>query len=265
MCYDISVNINIRELSDYFPDLIFDNQLELDFQAMDHAMGVSVFQKVPIIYINRQDMKEHCMLMEWGVIPYYEQIEPKMMDRNKWVNIRSERIIDDKKSYWSKIRNRRCLFPVPGIYEHRGVKGWKKKVPYFIKPKDQKIFFVPGLYSVWEEKDGDGTPIKKRYTVGLITRAANDVMKLIHNDGENRNRMPLFLPLDLAKQFLNEDLSTNEEKYKELLSYEMASENLDYHPVWTIRTPKLRPDNINSKEAYFEWEGLPALGEAMPD
>ena len=265
MCYDISVNINIRELADYFPGLIFDNQIEMNFSPLDHAQGVSVFTKVPIIYINRQDMKEHCALMEWGVIPYYSSVEPQMMDRNKYLNARSERIIDDKKSYWSKIRNRRCLFPVPGIYEHREVKGWKKKVPYFIKPKDQKIFFAPGLYSVWEEKDEDGTPVKKRYTVTLITRAANDVMKLIHNHGENKYRMPLFLPLNMSKEFLSEELSSNEARYKEILNYEMPSENLDYHPVWTIRTPKLRPDHKNSKEEYFEWEGLPALGEAMPD
>jgi len=265
MCYDISCEINIRELADYFPDLIFDSQLELDFLPNDHAQGVAVFMKVPVIYINREDMKEHCKLMEWGVIPHYAQREPGILDRNKWVNIRSERIWEDKKSYWHKIRNRRCLFPVPGIYEHRAIKGWKKKVPYYIKPEDQDIFFVPGLYSVWEEKDEDGFPIKKRYTAGLITRAANDVMKTIHNDGDNRYRMPLFLPVEMAKEYLSEGLTTDEKRFKEILAYEMPSADLVTYPVWTIRTGKPRPDGKLSKSEYFEWENLPALGELMPD
>lgn len=57
------------------------------------------------------------------------------------LNISSERIIEDKKTYWNKIRNGRCLIPVSGIYEHRKVPKLKNKVPYWVKPKEQEIFF----------------------------------------------------------------------------------------------------------------------------
>ncbi len=69
------------------------------------------------------------------------------------LNARSERILEDSRSYWNKIKNRRCLIPVNGIYEHRAIKGWKKKVLYFIHLKDQTMFFLPGLYSVAELPD----------------------------------------------------------------------------------------------------------------
>lgn len=34
MCYDISLTVNMRQLSDYFPDLIFDEQIEMTFQPV---------------------------------------------------------------------------------------------------------------------------------------------------------------------------------------------------------------------------------------
>jgi putative SOS response-associated peptidase YedK len=200
--------------------------------------------------------------MEWSVIEFFRKEEPDMKRRNGMLNIRSERILDDKSSYWYKIRNRRCLIPVTGIYEHRAVKGWKKKVPYWIRPKDQEMFFLPGLYSVSEIVDKETGEMEQHWTYGLITRGANSVMRNIHNDGENRHRMPLFLPFEVSKEFLSEDLS--EERYRQILSYEMASEDLEYHSVYTIRTSKLRADD-KSKNEYWEWEKLPELGMANPD
>jgi putative SOS response-associated peptidase YedK len=263
MCYDISYNIQLESLQEYFGDLIFDDpQIHLDFGAIDHVQGVAVFANYPIIYINRDDMREHCRLMEWGCIPFYAKEEMPLVQRNKMLNIRSERVLDDKTSYWYKIRNRRCLIPVTGIYEHRAIRGWKKKVPYWIRPKGQELFFLPGLYSVAELPDKETGEMIKRWTYGMITRSANDVMRNIHNDGENRHRMPLFLPLEQAKEFLSEGLT--EERYREILAYEMAGSELEYHPVFTIRTGRLREDNL-SKDAPWNWEKLPALGEMNPE
>jgi putative SOS response-associated peptidase YedK len=264
MCYDISFQVNIKELADYFPDLIFDSQMEMTFEAFDHVQGVSVFRDHPIIYINRDDLKPHCRLMQWSVVEFFRKEVPDMKRRNGMLNIRSERIIEDRTSYWYKIRNRRCLIPVSGIFEHRGIKGWKKKVPYWVKPKNQKIVFLPGLYSVTEFIDKETGEVTQLWTFGLITRAANSVMKNIHNDGDNRGRMPLFLPFEIAKEFLSEDLTSNEKRYKEILDFEMPSDDLEYHPVFTIRTPKERPD-LKPKDEFWEWDKLPALGELNPD
>ncbi|HUM66340.1 MAG TPA: SOS response-associated peptidase family protein [Chitinophagaceae bacterium] len=261
MCYDVSFSTDIRVLGDYFPGLVFDDQIELEFGAIDHVQGVGVFGKYPIIYINREDLRWHCRLMEWGIIPFYSKTEPTLVARNGFLNIRAERIWDDPKSYWFKIKNRRCLIPVTGIYEHRAIRGWKKKVPYWVKPREQTTFFLPGLYSVTELPDKETGEMIKRWSYGLITRAANSVMSNIHNDGDNRGRMPLFLPLETAKEFLSEALS--EQRYREILAYEMPSEDLDYHPVFTIRTPKLRPDD-KPKTEFWDWEHLPALGEMNP-
>jgi len=52
------------------------------------------------------------------------------------------------------------------------------------------------------------------------------------------------------------DLS--DEEIDEILKYEMPSENLEYWPVYTIRSPKPRPDSKIKIEMY-EWENLPPL------
>jgi len=255
MCYDISYKSNLRLVAEYIKELQFDPQLELAFDGthiMGHAYGLH-----PIIYQNRDDKMLHCVPMEWGCIPYYvKDLEKFKRQRATMLNARSERILQDETSYWYKIRNRRCLIPVTGFYEHREIAGWKKKVPYFIKLKGQELFFIAGLYSVAKFPDPETAEELQRWTFTLITRDANSIMKLIHNGGDNAGRMPLMLSTDMAMEWVREDLSP--ERMAEILAFEMPSENLDYWPVFTIRSPKGRPDEKEKNEPW-EWEGLPEL------
>ena len=262
MCYDISFTVNMRQLSDYFPDLIFDSQLNIDFGGFDHTQGPGVFGEHPVIYENIDDKKLHCKLMEWSVLEFYQKEKPPMVKRNGMLNIRSERILDDPKSYWYKIRSKRCLIPLAAIYEHREIKGWKKKVPYWVRPCDQPIIFLPGLYSVANLLDKETGKLVETWTFGLITRAANEVMKNIHNSGDNRHRMPLFLTFEMSKEYVSSNLS--DQRYREILNYEMPSESLSYHPVYTIRSAKARPDD-KPKNEIWEWDKLPELGVLNPD
>jgi putative SOS response-associated peptidase YedK len=261
MCYDISFKTKLDELSNYFPDLVIDDQIDIKFDR-DHIVA-HAYGNHPIIYQNRDDNKLHLKLMEWGCIPFYVKDEKTFVkQRSTMLNARSERILDDPKSYWYKIRNRRCLIPLTGTFEHRHVVGWTKKVPYFVKPKDQKMFFLPGLYSVVELPDLSTGELIKRYTWTLITRNANDVMKNIHNDGDNRWRMPLYLPFGMSREYIGE--SVTEDRYRAILGYEMPSEDIEYYTVDTIRSPKPRGDQ-QSKDMIFEWPRLPALGEGNPN
>jgi putative SOS response-associated peptidase YedK len=256
MCYDVSFAVEIKQLSDYFPDLVWDDQITINFEHSVHIIG-HAYAEHPIIYVNRDDNKFHLKLMEWGCIPFYVKDESAFIrQRATMLNARSERVLDDNKSYWYKIRNRRCLVPVTGFYEHRKVKKLTKKVPYFIQLKKQPMFFIPGLYSVVELPDKETGEIKKRWTYTMITRNANNVMAAIHNDGDNAGRMPLLLPFELSKKWLNEELT--EEEYRSILNYEMPSEELDYRTVWKIRSNKERPDQ-KAKNEYFEWENLEPL------
>ena len=267
MCYDISFTVKMRKLSDYFPGLIFDAQLDFDFGPIDHIQGPSIFPAHPIIFENQTDRQLHCRMMEWGIIPHDTDenvnidTEAFKLQRNKWLNIRSERVQDDRSSYWYKIRNRRGLIPVTATFEYRAIKGRSRKVPYCISPFNQKVFFLPGLYAVWRRYDFKNKTTIDVPTFGQMTTDANEVMKDIHNDGDNPYRMPLYLPLDLAREFVSNDLQLDH--YREILNYKIPSQDLIYHPVYPIRGT-IRPDG-KEKHEFFDYGNLPALGTMNPD
>ncbi|MEI8073851.1 MAG: SOS response-associated peptidase family protein [Bacteroidota bacterium] len=256
MCYDLSFLAKLTAIVQQFPTIEFDEQVQINYNASMHIVAHS-FGEHPIIYQNREDQHLHVKLMEWGCIPYYIKDEQAFLkQRIMMLNARSERVLGDTSSYWYKIRNRRCLIPVTGIFEHRKIEKWTKKVPYFIHQKNQDLFFLPGLYSVAELPNKETGELEKRWSYTLITRAANDLMKQIHNDGENKWRMPLFLPMDLAKEWVDSEL--NSERMQTILNYEMPAADLESWPVFTIRTSKERPDGKQKTEPYV-WEGLTEL------
>ena len=102
-------------------------------------------------------------------------------------------------------------------------------MPYHIRLKNQEVFFIAGLYSVAELPDMETGEMIRRWTYTLITRPANEVMCNIHNDGENKWRMPLVLPFDLSMEWLNTELPNG--RYKEILNFELADVELEYWPV----------------------------------
>jgi putative SOS response-associated peptidase YedK len=253
MCYDISFSTTIEMVTDYIPDLVVDPQLSLNYDMNLHAQA-QAFRKYPIVIL--EDGVKKLKAFEWGIIADYMDTPEKIKKmRNSMCNARSEKIIEDKKSIWHRMRKRRCLIPVTGIFEHREVKGFKNKIPYHIRLKDRPLFCIPGLYHYPNKADIETGEIVGTFT--LITRNANPIMAQIHNSGDQAGRMPLFLPKELEMKWLDPNLTDSE--IQEILSYEMPSEALDYNPVYTIRTTKERPDGKDKLDP-FHWENLPPLG-----
>lgn len=253
MCYDISFSTRYELITQYVPDLIVDPQISFDYETSLHVVAQS-YMKKPVIY--REGGKNYLKEFEWGVIADYMKT-PELVKKNRqWMcNAQSEKILDDKKSYWRRIRMNRCVIPVAGFFEHREVKGSKNKIPYYIRLKNRPVFGLLGLYAWSPLPDVETGEVRGTFTV--ITRRANSVMAQIHNGGPNAGRMPLMVPYDMELTWLKEDLS--DEQIREILNYEMPSEELEYHPVYTIRTTKPRPDGRGKLEP-FEWPDLPRLG-----
>jgi len=235
--------------------------------TQDHVQGSAIFPDYPIIF-RAKDGQLHLKLMSWSCLARWVKEKPDNKDpktiklRNGYLNARSERILDDPSSLWYKIKDNRCLIPVSGILEHRGVLGWKKSIPYHVRPKDQKEFFLPALYSVNNVVDKDTGELVEFYSFALITEDANELMRMIHNSGDNPFRMPLFLPFAMAMEFISPDLS--EQRYREILAYKIPSEDLAYHSTFTIRSSKPHPLGLRKHEPY-EWPGQPPLGEKNPE
>ena len=96
---------------------------------------------------------------------------------------------------------KRCLVIVDGFYEWRENEG--KKYPYYIYLHNRDAFALAGIWETWVNKEtGEG-----RNTFSIITTRANNLMEKIHN---TKKRMPVILKKEVEKNWLREDLSTDE-------------------------------------------------------
>lgn len=284
MCLDISFKIDETEDSilEYLPNLVIDPQLKFELVDNSHICALDR-PKTRIIYANAEG-QPMMSLMRWGIVTDYMARDEKEFTKYKgnMFNARSERFFDAN-SIWSKLKVNRCLIVAPGIYEHRKIIGWKMKVPYYVSLKSGKPLLIPGLYyylnlSIDEIKAIQAIGNKELNqalnkilnlatgeimgTYTMFTIEANELMKSIHNDGENKFRMPLFMEPERAIRWINPKLSTADAK--EFLPYQIPSEDLNAWPVDTIRTSNQRKDGKRKHEPW-EWKYLPALGNDYPD
>jgi putative SOS response-associated peptidase YedK len=124
----------------------------------------------------------------WGLIPSWAK------DRkvgSTLINARSE-TVDEKPSFRTAFKRRRCLIPTDGFFE------WKKqgsdKVPMFIHLKGRPVFAFAGLWEIWYSPEGDEVR-----TCSILTTEANSFMKTIHE------RMPVILPREEYATWLAAD------------------------------------------------------------
>jgi putative SOS response-associated peptidase YedK len=256
MCLDIAFYSALELIDDYFPGLIHDGEINFDLDMGVHFFAIG-FNRYPVVTRTKDEF--HRKSFEWGIIAEYMDTPEKIKAmRKSMVNARSEKILEDKRSFWHRIRKTRCLIPVTGIYEHREIKGWKNKVPYHVSIKDRKMFCLPGLYHFNTKLPSDPESGEVRGMFTLITRAGNEVMRQIHNSGDNAFRMPLFLPKELELKWLDPNLG--DEEMAEILGYEMPSDKLATNTVFSIRSRSPRPDG-KPKNSPFEYQNLPPLGQ----
>lgn len=260
MCWDISLHTDIEIVTKAFPGVIDRRKFQSPNPLMMENVQAIEFPAYPILYRENETGDLALTEMEWGVLPLYlDDPKDQIIRRRNQVNIRSERILGERNSLWYRLRNQRCLIPVSGIYEHRTINTWKKKVPYYVAEKDRDIFYVPALYQWHEHIDEEGV-LEKVGSFGMLTRAANSIMAQIHNAGPNRHRMPLFLPEKLELLWVS-DLS--EVEMIKIFNYEIPEEKLLYYPVYTLRGYPIRPDGKHRFDPY-EWSHLPPLGNDDP-
>lgn len=255
MCYDVATYLTTRQIEEYFPGLIIEPLIENSPEPQSHLLAQAFPQTSAIVYENDSYRLKN---FEWGVVTEYMDTSQKVQEfRRSHCNATMEKLLYDKRSFWYRIRKKRCLIPVTGFYEHRTVKGFKNKIPYFIWVKDRPFFCLPAVYHY--------NPLMANLETGLITetfsiitRPANKVMAKIHNSGFNKNRMPvLFNNSEQEKQWLQPDLSA--EDMEALLQYELPEDKIECHTVYKIRGSSVRPDG-RKKFEVFEYPGLQSSG-----
>ncbi len=151
------------------------------------SFNVAPTQPVPILRAIGGERRGS--MVRWGLIPFFAGGEaPKYST----INARIE-TVETAASYrgpWN--RGQRCLQFATGFYEWHvdGDRGAAeaRKAPYYIHLNDQAVFAFAGL---WDRSiKPDGSAIE---SCVHITLPANDLMREIHNGGNNPYRMPAIL------------------------------------------------------------------------
>lgn len=133
-------------------------------------------QTAPVVIEHNRQPK--LVMMKWGFVPFNAK-DANSIFRYKTYNARSESIFE--KATWKEaIRTRRCLVPTNGFYEWAETPTGKR--PFFIRPKDQGLFSLAGIYSSWQDPEG-----VEWGTYSIITTTPNKEMQTIHD------RMPVIL------------------------------------------------------------------------
>jgi putative SOS response-associated peptidase YedK len=123
---------------------------------------------------------------QWGLVPSWAK-DPKI--GNRMINARAETVASKPAYRRAFAGHRTSLLPADSFFEwqRHPAKAGKpaSKLPYAIHRADGQAMAFAALWEVWRDKDNpDAEPLR---TCVIITTAANDLMKPIHD------RLPVIL------------------------------------------------------------------------
>lgn len=179
MCFHNSMSKKAKELASRYGRHL--SVVEIAEKIIQEQYHVSAFTNpdYPIITASPE-----VQVYKWGLIPFWAKSESDAAQiRTKTYNARAESIFQ-KPSFRPYIRTKRCIVPSTGWFDWRHEGG--KKIPYYIKVRDEAIFSMAGIYADWRDpRNGQAV-----YTFSIITTQANRLMSYIHN---TNFRMPVLL------------------------------------------------------------------------
>lgn len=148
--------------------------------------NIAPTQQVLVVRAKEGGGSREAVLMKWGLIPSWAK---DVKIGNKAINARGDTAAE-KPMFRSAMKRRRCLIPADGFFEWKQTSA-KKKQPYYIGLKQQKLFCFAGLWEHWhnEEQAIDSCTI--------LTTEANDFLRPLHD------RMPVILPAEAYDEWLD--------------------------------------------------------------
>ena len=123
------------------------------------------------VLVLKNEGKTITSIMLWGFISEWAK-DPFGNERPRPFNARAESV-DEKKLFRGSWRHKRCLIPASGFLE----KGYR------ITRKDEKPFWLGGIWSKWMSSEGSEIE-----SCCVLTTEPNELVKPLHN------RMPVIIP-----------------------------------------------------------------------
>jgi len=177
----------------------------------------------------------------WGFIPHWVKDWNKALQlRQQCLNSISEQAIIKPSFRDALIHRQFCVLPINGFYEWQDFA--RQKYPYFIYPKSADLFYLAGIYNVWQNKAlEEFIP-----TFTLLTVSANVLMAKIHN---TKKRMPVILSKEHALHWLDHNFSFEQ---KQDLLVPCADNLLGQHTISKLITS--RKENSNTPQVMLPYE-----------
>ena len=202
MCYSKALKAEKNQLEQAYNATMRD----IDFSPKYYETGFD-FDNDPIITAERP---KEFLMYRWGLTPWFEKDPVKNAAPTGTLNCKSAGMYSTASFRDSAEKAKRCLIPATSFLESHWSSVTKKtpknKIPFKIYSLEQDIFSIAGLYSYWKDKE-TGREILS-YTV--LTTAANELMRYIHNNPTNPHRMPVIIKKEYEKDWLNLNLSQDD-------------------------------------------------------
>ncbi len=206
MCGRYTLHKTAEELSRRF-------DVSLTDDIFPENYNVAPGQVMPVITQDESGRKLE--FMKWGFVPHWAK-NPNVGYR--LINARDDTIFE-KPTWKSAVLRRRALIPADGFYEWKQLStSSSQKQPFYIYPKQHKLFAFAGVWSVW--RDAADRELK---TFSIITTKPNREMKTIHD------RMPVILQRNDEPTWTNH-LYTSRQHIESLL-HPYADESLEIFAV----------------------------------
>lgn len=241
MCYHKSQTASYEKLAAYY-SVHYSQELAGIYKPRFHENGFD-YLETPVLSSGKAT---ELQMFNWGLIPYWvKDLSSALRIRSSTLNCISEEMFDKPSFRDSAKEGKRCLIPCTGFYEWRWMdeKG-KSKIPYFVSLKDQPLFSLAGLYSKWK----DNTNGQSIYSYTILTTRANELMQQIHN---SKMRMPVILPREFEKDWLNQNLS-QEDVNAFCQPYDTSK--MKAHTISKLITTKGADTNIEEVMKLHEYE-----------
>ncbi len=240
MCYHKSQTAQIGQLADYYSASYSDVVAE-EYTPRFHENGFD-FHPTAIVTAGRP---KELQMFHWGLVPSWtNSLASAQKLRISTLNCVSEEMFEKSAFKDAASEGKRCLIPCTGFMEWKWLdeKG-KAKVPYFISLSDQPIFSIAGIYTRWKNRDND----RYYYSYSVLTTKANTLMHEIHN---SKHRMPVILPRQYEKEWLNPTLTKD---YVLALCQPLEHTKMKAHTISKLITTKGVDTNVAETLQVYDY------------
>lgn len=170
--------------------------------------------------------------MKWGFIPATAKNDNSVF-RYKTYLAKSEGIFS-KATWQDSIRQRRCLVPANGYYEWRQTPDGK--VPFYVRPADQELCALAGVYSTWTDPEG-------------VQWGTYAIVTALHDRGPKQPlQRPIILDKTRESEWINPDITDMSDIYG-LMHITPDDELVSHQVTFDVKNTKANGERLISPVA----------------